>query len=243
MQFSDTTNRTGIIQLIEDNTGTQSASTSSYSLATKTRDVNNAYANYFLIAASTEGRWQVDDTNHTDYPIITTNLTSGQQDYVFTVDGSSTPNQILDIYRVEITDPSGLDVELTPIDQFDVKGVALTEFMSADGTPRFYDKTANGIIMYPTPNYNATAGLKIYYTRTPSYFTTADTTKKPGIPDMFHEYLALRPSYQYCLRKGLANADNLRADMLIMEDQIKSYYMNRSRDEVKRMTPARRSSR
>lgn len=240
MQFSDTTNRTGIIELIEDNTGTQSATTSSYTLKTKTRDVNNAYANYFLIGGQTDGRWQLDDTNHTKYPIITTALTANQQDYTFTVDEQS--NQILDIFRVEILDSTGNGVELTPIDQFDIKGQALTEFMKTAATPLFYDKTANGIILYPKPNYTNSAGLKIYYNRTPDYFVSTDTTKKPGIPDMFHEYLALRPSYQYCLRKGLPQTASLKADMLAMEDGIRSYYSSRSKDEVKQMTPAYRNS-
>jgi hypothetical protein len=240
MQFSDSTNRTGIIELIEDNTGTQSATTSSYTLKTKTRDVNNAYANYFLIGGQTDGRWQLDDTNHTKYPIITTALTTNQQDYTFTVDEQS--NQILDIYRVEILDPTGLGIELTPIDQFDIQGQALTEFMKNAATPLFYDKTANGIILYPKPNYTNAAGLKIYYNRTPSYFVSTDTTKTPGIPDIFHEYLALRPSYQYCLRKGLPQTVSLRNDMVTMEDAIKEYYSNRSKDEVKEMSAATRNS-
>ena len=240
MQFSDTTNRTGIIELIEDNTGTQSSTTSSYTLKTKTRDVNNAYANYFLIGGQTDGRWQLDDTNHTKYPIITTALTANQPDYTFTVDEQS--NQILDIYRVEILDTTGHGVELTPIDQFDIQGQALTEFMRDAATPLFYDKTANGIILYPKPNYTNSAGLKIYYNRTPDYFVSTDTTKKPGIPDMFHEYLALRPSYQYCLRKGLPQTDSLRNDMVAMEDAIKLYYSNRSKDEVKEMSAAPRNS-
>jgi len=244
MQLSDITNRTGILELIEDLTGTQSATTSSYTRTTKIRDVNNAYANYFLIGAMTEGRWQLDDTNHTKYPIITTALTANQQDYSFTVDEQN--NQILDIYRVEIVDPNGLAIELSPIDQFDIKGQALTEFMKDEATPIYYDKTANGIILYPAPNYTNSAGLKIYYNRTPSYFTVSSTvasdTTKPGIPDVFHEYLALRPSYQYCLRKGLPQTANLKQDMLLMEESIKSYYMSRSKDEVKRMSPLRRSS-
>lgn len=241
MVFSDTTDRDGIIELIEDMTGTQSATTSSYTLKTKTRDVNNAYANYFLIGFQAEGRWQLDDTNQVDYPIITTALTANQQDYSFTVDQQN--NQILDIYRVEILDSTGNAVELAPIDQFDIKGIALTEFMETASQPVYYDKTANGIVLYPKPDYTNSAGLKIYYNRTPSYFVSTDTTKQPGIPDMFHEYLALRPSYQYCLRKGLAQVANLKQDMLLMEESIRSYYSQRSKDEVKRMSPAYRSSR
>lgn len=243
MVFSNTTDRTGIIELIEDNTTTQSATSSSYPLKSKTRDVNNAYADFFMQAAKAEGRWQVDDTNQTDYPIITDDLVANQQDYSFTFDGSAVPNQILDIYRVEITDSNGLATELIPFDQFDIQGQALTEFQKNAGIPIYYDKTANGIFLYPKPNYSRTDALKIYISRTPVYFLSTDTTKKPGIPDMFHEYLALRPSYQYCLRKGLPQTASLKQDLFDMIESIKSYYSLRSKDEVKNMTPARRSSR
>lgn len=251
MVFREDTFRTGIVNLIEDLTGTQSATTSSYSIATKTRDINNAYANYFMLGFQAEGRWQLDDTNQTDYPIITANVVVNQQDYTFTVDGSSVTdtlgtaanNQILDIYRVEVTDTTGFAYELLPIDQFDLKGIALSEFMDTSARPVYYDKTSNGIFLYPAANYSRNSALKIYVNRTPSYFKYTDTTKKPGIPDTFHEYLALRPSYQYCLRKGLSQTANLKQDMMQMEEAIRSYYSQRAKDEVKRMTSRRRTSR
>ncbi len=243
MQFSDTTNRTGVIQLIEDLTGTQSATTSSYPLATKTRDANNTLAYYFVLAQSAEGRWQVDDTNHTNSPIIDANVVANQADYSFTTDGSSTPNQVLDIYRVECKDSTGYASELIPIDQYDVSGIALSEYLKTAGIPKYYDKIGNDIILYPKPSYNYTSGLTIYINRTASYFLSTDTTKKPGIPDVFHEYVAFRPAYQFCLRKGLPQTASLKVDMLAMEENIKSYYSTRAKDEVKMMTPAFRSSR
>lgn len=242
MQFSDTTNRTGIIELIEDLTGTQGATTSSYSLKTKTRDVNNAYSRYFMVAVRAEGRWQVDDTNQTDYPTIVTNLVSGQQDYSFTVDGSATPNQILDIYMIEIKDSVGNWTRIYPYDRLN-KMESPSFDATVTGLQSRYDKTANGIFLDMIPNYNSTGGLKVYFNRTPVYFVSTDTTKKPGIPDMFHEYLALRPSYQYCLRKGLPQKNDLKADVFAMENDIELYYSNRSKDETKQMTSAYRSSR
>jgi hypothetical protein len=236
MQFSDTTNRTGIIELIEDLTTTKSATTSSYPLATKTRDVNNAFANFNMLAQRSAGSWESDDTNQTDYPIITTNLVSGQQDYSFVLDQQG--NQILDIYRVEIANASGIFSQVVPLDEVDMNGVSLTEFMKTSGTTIFYRKTANGIFLYAPTSYNYTNGLKIYYARTPTYFLSTDTTKKPGIPDMFHEYLALRPAYFYALSKGLPQAAALGNqvieyegnDRLGVTGKIGDYYANRSRD-------------
>ncbi len=237
LPFSDTTNRTGIIQLIEDRTTTQSATGSSYSLATKTRDINLAFARFQSIAVDASGRWQVDDTNQVDYPISSTDLVSGQQDYSFVSDGSSPVNQVLDIHRVEMMDSAGNWKLLKSIDIKDID-VALDEFMPTNGEPAFYDKTSNAIMLYPAPNYSQTLGLKFYFSRTPSYFVaTGDDTKQAGFPDMFHEYLAIRPSYLYCLQKGLtAKASAYKVEMLELEEMIRRYYGSRQRDEDPRMT-------
>lgn len=95
MVYSNTTDRTGIIELLEDLTSTQSATTSSYPLKTKTRDINLAFDDYQNIVKNASGTWQMDDSNHTKYPNVKFNLVSGQQDYSFTVDEQG--NQVQDI--------------------------------------------------------------------------------------------------------------------------------------------------
>ncbi len=228
--------------MIEDRTTTQSSTTSSYSLATKTRDVNQAYAKFMALAVRGSGRWQADDTNQTDYPIVSVDLISGQQDYAFTVDGSSPTNQVLDIHRIEMMDSAGNWILLKPLDMKDIH-VALASYMPTAGTPAFYDKTSNAVFLYPAPNYNkrlaneGTAGLKFYFSRTPAYFLSTDTTKQAGIPDMFHEYLVLRPSYLYCLQKGLSDrASAYKEELKEMEDDIMQYYGSRQRDEDPRLS-------
>ncbi len=228
---------TEILDLVQRYTNTQNTTTSSYPLAAKTVDINNALNKFMLLAIASEGKWQVDDSNQTDYPIITTNLVSSQQDYSFATDQDG--NQILDIYRVELLNSSGIGSQLIPLDKSELTGVALTEFMKTAGTPLYYDKTANGIFLYPAPNYNYTNGLKIYCNRTSTYFTVSDTTKKAGIPWTLHEYLALRPSYYYCLSKGLPQTAGLAVEMLKFEGDedkgitglIPAYYSKRAKDE------------
>jgi hypothetical protein len=240
MQFSNAADRTGVIELLEDLTNTQSATSSSYPLKSKTRDINNAYANYNMIAQSVSGDWLSDDTNHDDYPIATTPLQAGVQNYSFIYDEDG--NQILDFYRAEAEDSAGNSFELVPIDSRDIHE-SLTSFMSTPGIPRYYDKTANGIFLYPAPSYARNAGLKIYYSRTPSYFLPTDTNKKPGIPDMFHEYLAIRPAYFYALSKGLPTAKNYAVEMANIEERIKDYYASRSQDRPTQIRMVYRSSR
>lgn len=232
---------TEILGLIQRNTNTQNTTTSSYPIADKTTDVNNALNKFMLLSIGASGKWQVDDSNQTDYPIVIGNLVSGQQDYTFDVDYAG--NQIMDIYRIEILDNTGTARLLTPVDQSEIKNTALTEFMNGGGIPQYYDKTANGIFLYPAPNYNSTGGLKIYTSRTSTYFTVSDTTKKAGIPWAFHEYLAVRPSYYYCLQKGLPQTANLYKEMIDFEDKIENFYSLRSRDEKQQVRTIYRSPR
>src|SRR3990167_10378043 len=102
VQFSDTTNYKGIIQLIEKELGFKRGDISGDANLLKeiTADVNLAWDDYLTIALPASGKWQFDDSNQTDYPIIKTNLVDGQRDYTFTTDEGG--NLILDIYKVAI---------------------------------------------------------------------------------------------------------------------------------------------
>lgn len=238
--FSESTTKTGICELIDDLVGTD---TTSYSLAKKARDVNLALDKVFSIIFRAGGSWQFDDANHTDYPILTTNLVSGQRDYTFTEDSGG--NLILDIYKVMVKGSDGVFRDLTPIDQqgFDTNELnpavnhhTINDGQNGTGTPTAYDKTGNGIFLDLIPNYNSTGGLKIFVNREASYFTSADTTKVAGFAGLFHEYLALRPAYMYAQRHGLENANRLKQEMLEMELGIEKYYGQRERDTSRRMT-------
>ena len=208
----------------------------SYPLADKTADENLALDYVFATIFDCGGTWQFDDSNHTDYPIITTNLVSGQRDYSFVADESG--NLILDIYKVMIKTSDGVYVEITPKDmQSEIDTTGFTDGQNLTGTPTQYDKTANGIFLDKIPSYNSTDGLKVYINREGSYFTTLDTTKKPGFAGLFHEYVALRPSYQYAVRNSLPNVGLIQTDMILMEEKIKKHYGKRERDIKRRLTP------
>lgn len=105
--FSNTTTKNGLIQLCERTCGFNDGEISgnTTTLAKFTGDINIALDRALSIIFEVGGTWQFDDSNFTDYPIITTGIVSGQRDYSFTVDGSS--NLILDIYRVQVSDSNG----------------------------------------------------------------------------------------------------------------------------------------
>jgi len=241
LAYSDTSGKDGIIQGIErtlfgDN-GDGRISGNTTLLAMFTAEVNLALDRAFHIIFTADGTWQFDDSNHTDYPIITTNIVANQRDYSFTTDGSS--NLILDIQRVAIL-PSATATTYEEISLVDAQSDQDSPFVQHDttrkGTPYQYDKTANGIFLDPIPSYSVSAGLRLYISREGSYFTTADTTKKPGFAGLYHEYLVLLPSYKYAFRNNLANTASLRYEVEKMEKDIETFYGRRKKDERPVMT-------
>lgn len=212
--FSDTSTKRGIIQEIESECGFQDGDISSNTVLLKkfTALINLSFDDFIHFAFGSESSWQFDDSNHSDYPFIRTNLISGQRDYTFTTDGSD--NIILDIYRVMVADSSGVYREIYPVDQElpnrgDMNTDSFIDGQNLSGTPTRYSKTANGILLDVIPNYNYSNGLKVFINREPSYFVYTDTTKKPGVPGTLHRYFVVKPSYDYARRNNLANKQSL----------------------------------
>ena len=236
IQFSDTTNKQGIVQAIRRRTGTNTASGGSYPIEDIALDVNMALANFLVIANESAGKNQpVDDTNHVDYPVIYADVVSGEQDVVVTIDENG--NQIQNIYKVILTKLDGTKHVLRQVDITDADDSFMLD--STSGIPETFDLSANGIFLHQKPNFSLVGALEIWTSRGGSYFTAADTTKKPGIPERFGEYLVLRPSYFYCLEKGKEQASAYREALYGrdgrggMEAQIKAFYAKRNKvDEI-----------
>lgn len=224
-------NKSQIDELIDDNCGSNSVS---YPVSKKTRDENLAIDKFISIAIKSAGRWQLDDTNHEDYPIIKTNLIQGQRDYSFIYDEQG--NLILDIYKILVAQPDGTFVEIKSVDVQSEDIDDMTNGLNVTGIPSSYDKTGNGIFFDVLPSYSVENGILLYINREGSYFSTSDTTKKPGFAGVYHEYIALRPSYQYAHRHSKPNEVALRTDMMLMEEEIRNYYSNREKDSQLIMT-------
>lgn len=246
IQFNDTTNKQGIVQAIRRRTGTNTASSGSYPIEDITLDVNMALSNFFVLANNNSGRrQQVDDTNHTDFPIVYADITSGQQDINLTLDENG--NQILEIHKVILTLASGEKRILRQIDIHDENDSFMTD--STTGIPETYELTAEGIFLHQTPNFTLADALEVWVDRAASYFAASDTTKRAGIPEIFNEYLIIRPSYFYCLEKGKEQAASYgvilygRDGKSGMEGQIREYYSRRNKDERPRLTVTQNSTR
>ena len=214
------------ISLIDIEVGSNSTS---YPLATKVLDINVSMDTAIDIAIKECGTGQFDDTNHTDYPIISTDLNANQRDVSYTTD--QTGNLILDIYKVLVMNESGVYSEIPQVDvQSEYNTQSFTNGENQTGTPTSYDRTGNGIIFNVIPSYTKLNGVKIYINREGSYFTISDTTKKSGLDGRLHEYLVIGPAYKFACRKGLQNKDDLLNRMLILENKIKEVYARKDRD-------------
>lgn len=232
----------GLVQFYEKEVGYNRGDVSGNTDLLKdfTAEYNLAFDDFLSIAFGPDGTWQLDDSNHTDYPFITTNLVSGQRDYSFTTDGSS--NIILDIFRVMVkTSSTGDYQEIYPVDQNTpdyLNNESTTSFIDGrnqTGVPTRYDKIGNSIHLDLIPSYNATAGLKVFINREPSYAVSTDTTKKPGVPGNLHSWFYLKPAYNYAKRNSLASLPRIERDVELMKKEIEKTFRRRQRDTSNRL--------
>jgi hypothetical protein len=232
-------NYTQIIREIEKNCGFDVGGISNnvQRKADFTADINLALDEVIALIIQNSGTWKFDDTNHTKYPIIYTDLVNGQRDYTFLKDEQG--NLILSIYKVYAKGTTGIFNELNPVDVEGFTGNTsdFTDGVGNLGQPTRYDKLANGIFLDPIPSYDSVNGLKIMIDREGSYFTVSDTDKAPGFAGLFHDYLALVPSYKYSLRNTLPTANGYKNAIEEMKAEIKKFYSLRSKDVKKRLLP------
>lgn len=243
LQYSNTTTLGGILQLIEKECEFEYGYITGNPTRLKewTAAVNLTKDEVLARIFKAGGTWQFDDSNHTDYPEISADLISGQRDYAFTEDENG--NLVLDIFRVFVAGPDGTFREMPPVDKQTAGSDTMTfnDGQNATGTPTRHDKTANGILLDPIPNYNmrlvqeGQRGIKVQINREGSYWQTTDTTKKSGTAGLFDEIYVVGPSYKYALRKMPAKVDGLEARKLRLEAGIDQHYARRERDTFKGM--------
>lgn len=193
MVFSDTTNKTGLVQDIDFICGTDDVS---YPLADKTRNINEELYNVGVLMWRFSPNWTFDDKNQTTLPILTTSLVDGQNDYEL-------PTNILHIERVSVKDKGGLwsDLEFIPFSEIPEP---IDEYYKTDGIPKKYSLKGNSLWLFPAPktsDVTLSGGLKIVVSRIADNvkFVPTDTTKEPGLNPAYHRLLSLKASLVYLL--------------------------------------------
>ena len=234
MQFNNTTNKNGLIQLCEFLTqiGDTNISGDTTLLKTFTMLINNGYHKAESIILASQDEWDFDDSNNSDFPIGTANLVADQQDYALPTS--------LKIKRVEITFDGTKWYKAEPFDINERGRATDTTSISQDffQTEPKYDIMDSSLFMYPIPGVNITSGLKVWFIRIVAPFVSTDTTKEPGFDGLWHEYVALYASHEWARTKGKSNADKLKRDLLQMESDMRDYFSDKQEDRQNVLKPS-----
>ena len=229
MVFNDVTTKLGICQEVD---GLCDSDTTSYPVADKTRRANSAMETLIGKILVADGTWQYDDTNHTDLPVGTGTLVSGQSSYTFAED-------YLEIENIKIKDVNGNWYIITPIDQADMD-IPLENYLETDGLPLYYDKVGDTIKLYPAPDNGISvtlaSGIKIQFKRTASLFTASDTTKAPGIPSPWHVTIAKIVALPYCKTYKKDRVTQLERDIQEETKDLLKHFGRREQDKRKQPT-------
>lgn len=222
MQFSDTSNNTGIVQEIDD---ICQSDANSYPLKAKARRANAALDRFFTLAFQADGRWSFDDLNQTTAPLESINLVSGTEKYALDTFSS----EIINVLRVEILDSDGNGRTLERFNPSAISWESLTQFNSVAGQPEQYNLFGKYIYLYPKPDYNSTNGLSLYFERNKSAFVYTDTTKAPGIPSLFHMYICRLASLPYLIEFQKPQKNDVAQQVEMDEKAILDHFSNREK--------------
>lgn len=234
MQFSNTTTKDGLIQTCEFWTRHPDAGISGAANLLKqfTARINRGFDRIMprLLSYTDHIRW--DDVNHTDRPVGTINLVSGQADYTISEDDNSL--DVLNITAVRVL-LSATDTEYQTLERMTLDDPRALDAISPNsevsGTPSYFVENNGTIFLYPEPDYSATNGIKLYFEREQSYFVSTDTTKDPGIPKPFHELLALYASLDWnCVNRtnDVSLKNELKERIFKMENDLDTMITTRN---------------
>lgn len=193
MQFSDTTNKNGLIQRIEEHTqlGDGVISGDTTLLKKMTANVNEALYDLTTEIMILQDEFEWDDPYKTDFPIATTPLIANQRDYQF--DNIS----FLKLRRVDITYDGTNWYRATPFTSTQIdEGLGNDTDIDAlfDKTEPVYDPKSFGFWLYPRATADevaAGAKARIEYARTFDEFDYTDTTAQIPIDRPFHDLVAI----------------------------------------------------
>lgn len=231
IQFSST--NAGIVEQARSFAGVTSTQWPTQKIVNSANNWHDFVVGY---AIGADKRFQWDDTNHTKLPEGTAELTINVSDYSFLTDEQG--NAIVTLTGVSILN-NGKYEPLKLVDRND-PGYDPSTFGQNSGTPTQYDKIADNIIRLDyKPSATVSAGLKFYFQRTGSYFTSSDTTKSPGVSPLLHRGYVIASAYDIALTLGLANLQVLGVERQKEEQKVIQYFSERSQDERKILTMAK----
>lgn len=203
-------------------------SATNFASADRLLSLNNSIYEIETEIIKSQDGWRWDDSNNTDLPVATTNLVTGQSDYLL-------PTDNITVDRLEITYDGTNWVKVNRIDinedgnPTDSSSVA-NNYSTANP---FYQLIGRSVILFPTPTENVSNGLKIWGSRLSSAFTSGDYTggtKSIGFDKNFHEAVAIKMSMDYCIANDMPRTGSLSSLWMSNLDKVRNFYGNRDKD-------------
>ena len=220
-------NSKGLLPDIDFLCGTTSTS---YPTEDKIRNINQSWHGVSRLIREVEYGWQYDDINATDFPIATTPLVHGQQDYEL-------PDGAQGVEKVEALNDIGDYQKLIQMDWHDIE-IAMSEFQEGNGFPQYYDLIGHSVFLYPSPSsadVTTAAGLKLYFSRDITELATTATTATPGFATPYHRILSLDAAIIFEEDAGKTNKWIRMRDGLI--ESMKKFYGNRNVERPRQIKP------
>jgi hypothetical protein len=214
-------------------TGTTDAYTATMGLLNLNLALYRVETRYLM----SQGRWKYDNSNNSDFPILTTSLVASQQDY-------SLPTETIKIDRLEITYDGANWYRASSMSESDDNMAMTTSNIAtfSQSDPR-YSLLGRSLKLYPIPGSNVSNGLKIYGQRLHDAFTSTDygtnpTTVNVGIDENWGEQVAREMSLNY-----LMDNDMVRYDRMVNEIErhyviLKDFNLKKLEDEKMSLEPA-----
>jgi len=233
MNFSDTSNDTGVVQDIHF---LCESDATSYPLKDIARNVNRWVYRAVILRIKHNKDWKYDDTNHTTLPTSTAPLVDAQQDY-------SLPDNLITLERIEVMDSNGDYQLLKKINKVDIQS-AIDEYCETDGMPVKYYIEGNSIQLFPAPataDVTITKGLKLHYSRDIDAIAYDDTTQELAIPEPFHRIGTYGASYDYLIVNGPEErASSVRQELELMMNEFGEYATEKNEQQKTGIRPAHR---
>lgn len=193
--------------------------------------INNAYDKLHSIILDSQDEWDFDDSNNTELPIATTDLLASTGMYAI-------PDTLYRLNKVEINYGSGF-VKALPLD---LNETSLSEdeiLARASSATPYYRIFGQTIQFYPTPTAEVSDGIKLYYDRAITHFTSDEYTAgtvKPGLDQLWHDYIALQASLDGAIKFNLVNKADLANTITDIEQRIRRYYGKKTTDRKLKLT-------
>lgn len=224
MQYNSHATNQDLVTLAEKLTKSNSTS---FPISEKTLYANLGNRIIMSTIHSSYGGWKYDDSNETDFPIATTNLVSGQDDYALPGDASF----LQAVYIQKEGSSEWKKLMPKPLEDFNNEA----EDYRSNGEPIYFRPIGDSFKIYPASDYAQASSLKIEYTRDIAEFATTDTTQTPGFDSQFHEAIAIYMAWQYSIANNLDTQKLLAVQWADILARISIHYS----EKWKRLFPAK----